>query len=343
MRKVILVYWPKIRFGGLEKSFIRYINFLSRFYFIKIICDKESRNYSNNLFNKNLKFFYVNNSRILRVSESLYLLLVEKSDMIFAIQKDSLKICLLTKLINKKIIYFERTNPFYYKNKYLKYLNKYIYMLFLKLSDKVFVNNDLLYRYIRLTYKPRYLYRIFNPTFKKINQKNLNNNNKDTRILLAGRNDFQKNFQFIFDNIYILDKYFNNFTIDFYTNNNSYNLIQFKNKVNNLKFDSDLENKIHLYDILIFPSLYEGFPNLMLEAMNSGIRIIFSNFRFGSNEFKSNNCYKFKIDDLNSFELAIKKCSKDHSNKKKIQKDFKFLNNFLEKNSCEDLYEKIKS
>ena len=343
--KKIMVYWPKIRRGGLEKSFFRYLENESKFSQIYIICDNESSKYNKILQKNNINFIYTKNNRLLRILYTLYILLNIKYDFLFALQKDSLKVCLFVRLVkNIKLLYFDRTNQLYYENKFQKYWMRFIYFLLIKFSDKIFVNSEHLYRYLRLNLKSNKIYRIFNPTINndlKKYYKNKVTKNSLIKIIIAGRNVKQKNFKYIFENLSFIEKNFNNFEIDIFTDNLS-------NKINHPKikffeFDENIISNLNKYDIMIFPSLFEGFPNFLLEASYLGLTVIHSNFKFGACEFnKLENCHMFNLKNTHTFERAI------INSKKTCYKSFDyvtntnyFFNNFDQTVSCEDFRKKI--
>tara|TARA_X000000950_G_scaffold289243_2_gene411182 strand:- start:4217 stop:5266 length:1050 start_codon:yes stop_codon:yes gene_type:complete len=344
--KKIFMYWPKIRLGGLEKSFFAYLESLSKIYSIVIICDFESSKYNKFLQEQNIRFIYTKNNKILRILYTIFILLNNKYDFLFAVQKDSLKLCVIVKFFKKlKLLYFDRINQLNYENIIERYWLRISYFIFIRFADKIFVNSDHLYRFLRLKLKSKKkIYRIYNPSLdmsmekyykKKDIQKSI------IKIVLAGRNVTAKNFNFVIENAHLLKKHFGNYKMDIYTDNFLSNIDN--ENINFLNFDEKIISKLCNYDILIFPSLYEGFPNLLLEASYLGLTTVHSNFRFGSSEFKIlENCHKFNLKNLSSFENALLESKKTfYKNYNYFEKTNKFFNNFNKEISCEDLRKKI--
>lgn len=110
-------------------------------------------------------------------------------------------------------------------------------------------------------------------------------NNKDNciRIIHLGRFNKQKNHQFLVNLGIDLKRQGLDFVMDFYGDGplRSY----FKEKIKDLsltnnirihQFTLNIESHLNHYDMLLLPSFYEGFGNVVLEALASGLSVITS-------------------------------------------------------------------
>ncbi len=106
-------------------------------------------------------------------------------------------------------------------------------------------------------------------------------------ILVVGRLDKQKNPIRFFEAINIVRGYYTNIKVKWYGQpvNTDY-LERCREKIGELKLtdviellppDTKIENAYHAADIFVLPSLYEGFPNVLCEAMSCGLPVLTSN------------------------------------------------------------------
>ncbi|MDA7756118.1 glycosyltransferase [Candidatus Pelagibacter sp.] len=125
-----------------------------------------------------------------------------------------------------------------------------------------------------------------------------------------------------------------------------------KNKINkfNLQknlimkgYKNDISKQIYKFDLLINTSLFEGFPNVVVESLNNSVPVIASRSGGGINEIIANGKYGQLFDITKSNDLKKKilnfiKFPKVLNSKAKISKSH--LRNFYEKRSAKQ-YEKI--
>ena len=335
----IIVYWPKVREGGVEKSFFQYLNYISKYKKkIFVLCDYNSKKYISDKFNNQIKIIFLPNNKILRITKCFLILLNLNSRLLFAIQLDSFKLLFIFSIFKKiDIFYFERNNQFY--NKQINFFWKWAIC---RSVNKLFVNSKYMKKCFKLFYKKK-IYRIYNPTISKeiINYKTkkISNLKQNVNILVSGRNTFQKNINFVLNNVHIIKAEFPDCKINILTNNKKNLKINkiFKDRIQFQKFDQHLFKSIQKYDFCIFPSRYEGFPNFLLELCYLNFPVVSSKFN-GHEEFKGmKNCKFFKLEDLNSFKNSLRalKKQKNFINSKKI------FSNYNHNNSCKDFLYKI--
>lgn len=87
-----------------------------------------------------------------------------------------------------------------------------------------------------------------------------------------------------------------------------------------LGFRSDVREILHAVDLFCFPSLQEGLPVALMEAMAAGVPCIASRIR-GSNDLIENNEYSFLIGDLQCMKLIREM----HLNEKFKSKNEKYI------------------
>lgn len=216
--------------------------------------------------------------------------------LLFLIKPSNLKLILFDRNHIDELIYFNNLIDFF-KKKIIKILIKLLY----KKADLIFTNSKISSRdlmdFIKFPVKT-----LYNPCFFRLYKKKdikkkkliiLNvarfEDQKDHLTLLKGfyHAKFKENF------LLYLAGYGNNEKkiINFIKNNNLTNVKIFKNKFNLKKLYAQA-------DLFILTSIYEGFPNVLVEAASYRIPIISSNFRSGSTEIllngKGGHIFKMK-------------------------------------------------
>ena len=202
--------------------------------------------------------------------------------------------------------------------------------LFTKTDDVIILKNGI------DTDKFRYNDKIRNQYRKKLNIEN--------KIVYSHIGNFikQKNHNFLIDLFYEIQKKENNSILILVGDGPLKNQIEDKvkklkieDKVLFLGFREDIPNLLCMSDIFLFPSLYEGFGIVLVEAQVNGLTIVTTNNI--PNEVKiSNNYYVIDNYDINSWVntiLNIKLNNREDSNKNIIENgyDIKEVSNQLEK------------
>lgn len=349
----IIIFIPSIESGGVEKNLYIISNYLIKKF--KIIYLITSDYKYKNKFNKKIKFiapkskFWSNKIRIYKYFISSLLLLKiifkEKNLLIFSFQANLYAI-IIAKIFFKKVIIRANSSPSGWTNNYFKLL---IYRIFYKLSDKIIVNSKELqnefFKYFRVKTKI-----IYNPlniyTIKKSIKNKFNFNffkKKHLNLVTIGRFVNQKNHFLILKAVKILKKklpirlliigqgVLHDEYIKFIS---KYNL---KKEILIINYQKNPYKFINKANILILSSLYEGLPNILLEAQYLKRIIISSNCPTGTKEILLNGKagFLFKNNDLNDLCKKIIYVSK---NKKianfKVNYAYKKINRF---NSAKNL------
>lgn len=326
-KKKLQFFCPSIEEGGVEKNLFNIANKLSDDFDISIIT---ANNNKKKFFNKKIKFISTKNKKFNRsnrfikslLSTILFIRNYNRKNIIFSFQSNIIAI-FLSKIMFNKIIVRSNTSP----NKYAKNLFKRCLLrIFFNFADKIVVNSkefkNEFFKYFKINavtiYNPvekkNYLLKKAN---KKINFRFFNNSNGCIKVLSIGRLVEQK------DHITILkaiNKIKNKKKIKFcligkgYLEDNLKHYIK-KRKLSEIVKIIGYRNNIYPYikkaDLFVLSSLYEGLPNILIEALSFGIPIFSTNCRTGPKEILKNykNSKLFKI--------------KDHKNLSKMLISFK--------------------
>ncbi len=197
--------------------------------------------------------------------------------------------CIFIKLLsNYKLILFERTplkelNTFYSFTDFLK--KKLIYFTmknFYKFSDLVILNSKFTQKQFKQKIKCKTV-SIYSPSIEKINFSNYKKRKirikSKIRILSVGRLSVEKRFDFLIKSMKHLKNL--NLSLDIIGNGPEYSNLQFLINQNNLqkiikikRFDKNYKNYFKKNDLFISSSDFEGFPNIVVEALNNNLYIL---------------------------------------------------------------------
>ena len=277
----------------------------------------------------------------------------KKNILISNINYSNVVSCIFFNFIkNLKLILIERTPiqelDFYSSNKefFKKKIIKLFIKLFYKYSDVRIGNSSQVSKDLELACNSKVI--TITPYIKIVNIKKKFNkiknitwigriseekNINDLIISLEYFKDLKFNLKIITDVIFDLDKY-----------NLSKNL---KKKIKLLKFNKIKLNDIYKKtDILVSTSYYEGFPNVVAEAINYNCLIISSKSFGGITELVKDNSYGLLYDINNAKDLGkqLKSAIKNFkSNKNKIIKAKKNLINLAINNNTKynNLFKKV--
>lgn len=363
MKINLFFFISNFNFGGAGNAIFTFLkNLDSKKFDIHIICLGESqykkilpKNVKLHSLNKHFLFFRTFfNFFIIR--NLLKKLIEENKKNVFISNihfANVLTIIFLRNLKYLKIILFERTSlkeldifvnfKSFIKNKIVKLLIKATY----KKSDKILSNSKSSQKeFNKINVKSSIIYsgcldKV--EKFKKKNKKILQYN-----FISVGRLTYQKNYYVLFKAIKLLKN--KNFNLKIFGDG------ELKSKIKNYLIENSLTKKITLMghhknkkkiyskaDLLIHCSLFEGLPNVIVEAMNFSVPIIAENSTRGTREVLKSGQFGDLFQSNNAKELS-KKIDLFMLNPKRLQKKVSssrlFLNKFTKKNSTKKL-EKI--
>jgi len=351
--KKLILFMPSMEGGGVEKNIIIIANYLAKnLKDISLITfDKKF----NKKFNKKIKIINSNYSKQKRYSKyfkyliSIYLLIKEiiksKKVLVFCFQANMYCI-ILSKIFNFNIIVRSNSSPSGWSHNYLK--NKIFKILF-KVPKFVIVNSYIFKKEIdkrfninsKVIYNPLDKIDIIQKSKKKPDIKFFNKN--DLKLINIARFTDQKDHLTLLKAINkIKDMLKIKLLIIGYGSNEK--LIKRYIYKNNLRkivkvinYQDNPYQYLKLSDCLVLTSLFEGLPNVLLEALTLKKFIISTDCPTGPNEILSSGKYGFlfKIGDYNQLSSLIIKYSK---NKKLFYKKtilgFKSLSRFNYTNNC---------
>ena len=316
MKKFVITFFiPNITLGGSEKSLIKLANILAEnlnnqiiIITVKNLEEKQIKNFSVPINNK-IKFLSLNGKSIrnFRIWYNLVRFTTKNPSNIFCCWSYSpstlgtfLKFFLNTEtlMISIRDVYDEKS-----------FFKKYIRSFLFKRADIITANssqnlqriqsflgyNNIIYKLLKNTIETK---RVDKLSKSKLNFKNINFNNKDTvNILSVGRIEHQKGFDILLESISLIPSEYN-FTISIIGEGSMLDSLKLRadkmgisNKLNWLGSKSNPYPYYLNFDLLVFPSRHEGFPNVLLESMVIGIPVISTNCLTGPNELLENGKY----------------------------------------------------
>ena len=338
MNKELIIFNPSIEDGGVEKNLFLITNFLAakNIKILVITADKSRKKE----FSNNIKFIYpknINFDGTKRYKKYFFCLLLlakqllfNKKKYIFSFQANIYCI-VIAKLLGAKIIVRMNTAPQGWDHNFIK--NK-IYKYFIKKANGIIVNSQFFKNEVKKRYNVNSKF-INNPfDFKKI--KKLSDKKvkyfypkKILKLITVGRIAEQKDQITILKSLKILKNnnikfklllvgkgYLKNDLLSYVRDNNLKDYVEFIN------FQKNPFCIIKQADIFILSSLYEGSPNVLVEALYLNKKVISTNCYTGPKEILKNQKYGdlFKIKDYK--DLAKKIIDVRKKNKKIIPKSF---------------------
>lgn len=323
MQKKLIIFIPSIESGGVEKNLFIIANYLSKK--IPDMSILTSNNCYDQKFNKTIKIIYPkkktfqSSNRFIKILICCFLLILEilknKKIAVLSFQAN-IYATIICKIFGIKIIVRSNSAAYFYGSNFFK---DYIFKKILKKSDKVIVNSlelkkKLLKKYnISSTciYNPLDIKKIKRLSIKKI-RKNFFKEKNFVKIINVGRLTDQKDQITILKAIKeIKDKINIKLLImgqgknkkqleDYIKNNNLKNIVKIK------KFTNNPYNFIKSADIFILSSLYEGLPNVLLEAITLNKFIISTDCPTGPKEILYNGKGGLLFNAGNYIELSKK-------------------------------------
>lgn len=353
LKKKLIIFMPSIDGGGVEKNLFIISNFLSKKIDDIMLITFDDR--FNNYFNKKITVInYVKNpqktySKYFKYYKCILILISEilkKKSLVFAFQAN-IYCCILSLFLNFDLITRSNSSPSGWTKNFLKNL---IFKLLIKVPKIVIVNSKEFKKEIdtkfninsKLIYNPLNKDEILLKSKEKINFSFFSKNDlkliniarftdqKDHLTLLKGINSVKNKLKV---KLLIIGYGINKKKIQEYIlRNNLKKIVKVINyQVNPFKY-------LNLADCFVLTSVFEGLPNVILEALCLKKFVISTNCPTGPKEILSNGKYGFlfKIKNYNQLSNLILKYK---LNKKLLHKrvimGYKSLNRFDYKNNCE--------
>ena len=347
MNKKVIIFMPSIEGGGVEKNLFIVSNFLAK-KINSLSLITISKNYKRK-FHKKIKFlslksnFWDTLSRRKKYFLALMILFKEiigkKEIIVFAFQANIYCI-ILCKLLGNKIIIRSNSSPAGWSKNFFK---KKIFKFFLNKADLVMANSNDFVKSLRKEFnlKARCIY---NPLNKeeilkksKIKTKKIFKNNGNLKIINIGRFVDQKDqITFLkalnllknkinFEAVLVGHGVYKEMLKKYIVKNN------LENNVKILNFTQNPYSLIKQTEILVLSSIYEGLPNVLLEAQVLKKFIISSNCPSGPREIlmDGKGGLLFKMRDYKELANKILFYQRNKQKlKKSIELSFNKLNRF---------------
>lgn len=293
--KELVIVYPSFERGGATAILINFINMCAkkniRINLITNIKNKDKKKF----IKKNIKFFTLNNkfkykmfNRLVTSIKSIFLLLKlfktinKKNSIVISFQSHILPI-IFSKLFGRKII-IRNSEDVVGATKYADYKLSAFFVFLLKIffynfSDGLITNSLKAKKSLeKIIFKDKTKL-IYNPYLKKIFLKK--KNKRENLILSVGRLCKQKNQTVAIRAFAIFVKKFPNYKLILIGHGNDYfklkKLCTSLNISKKVIFKGWISNPKTYYlksKILVFPSLYEGLPNTLIEAINYNLPCI---------------------------------------------------------------------
>ena len=326
-KKIIYFFMPTIEGGGIEKNLLILTDFFCKKKFIvylfytRINKSIEKKLNTKIIKKKSKKYIFINyfNKRIwdsINCSISLYRFINKnRGGIVFSLQSSIFSI-IVAKLNNKKIITRIANHPssslLFFNNTLFYNIKLYIKTLIYKLSDGVICNSNESKRFfIEKSYKKKII-NIYNPLICKKNIIKKNNYKNKNLLLTVSRLENQKNIIGLIEAFKIVKEKFSKIKLIIIGSGSQKKLIL--TKISKLKLNESVkiiknDNPSKFYSIakiFILNSLWEGLPNVLIEAMSYKIPIISSNCISGPSELLSNGKFGYLTPVGNNKKLAEK-------------------------------------
>ena len=299
IRKKILMILPNLKIGGAEKISITVLNNLPNNLFKKylIVFSKKGKNIKN--LNKNINIINLDNPRLSNNIFKIIMIIFRKDfDVIFSsFYHINIFLGFLKYFFNFKLIIRESNDPNQIiKNHTNKFLLYYLYKYFYPKADKIILPAMYLKNRLKEFLIPNFKLRvIYNPISFKTK---INKYKKKNFFCAVGRLTYQKGFD---DLIKIVNESKIKKLFIIGSGKEKYNLLKISNKKKIKFLKETIPDKYILSSkALLFSSRWEGMPNIALEALNHGTKIISIS----------------KIDSIKELQKITKKGSIIFSNKK---------------------------
>ena len=351
-QKKLIVFMPSMDGGGVEKNIIIITNYLSKFV-SEITLITYDRKF-NNQFKKNVRIINAkttsntNHSKYYKYFICLKILSKEiiknKKISVFSFQANIYCI-LLSKLLNFNLIIRSNSSPSGWSRNKIK---NYIFKISFKSPNYVIVNS---FQFAKEIYK-KFNVRtkvIYNPLNKseilKKSKKKIDfyfSSKKSLKIINVARFTDQKDHLTLLQAFKEINSKINAELLIMGYGANRKIIVDFilehklKKKIKIIRFQKNPFPYIKKADVFILSSLYEGLPNVLLEALTLKKFVISSDCPTGPKEILDNGKYGFlfKVGDKSQLANLIIRYSKNKKfYNKKISLAYKSLNRF-DFNTC---------
>lgn len=302
--KKIIIFYPSFERGGVEIILLNLIKFFlkKKIEIVLITSNFKKGIIKNEIFQSRIvkeRSFKIIPDRISKALTASKILVNElkksnhKNTIVLSLQGSSLAI-LVSKLLGFKIIVRNAedaiSSTFFAENKFQSLIVLFLKIILYNLSDKIISNSKGSGNSLKKIFiKEKKIFPIYNPYLKKIYK---NSRKKRYKYLLSvGRLTKQKDFNNLIISFSLIKDQIPNYKLIIIGDG------QLKNELQSLIENLDLKKRIILTGwkknlkkyylsskLFVLNSLYEGFGNVLIDAINYDLPIITTNCKSGPNE-----------------------------------------------------------
>ena len=302
--KKIIIFYPSFERGGVEIILLNLIKFFlkKKIEIVLITSNFKKGIIKNKIFQSRIvkeRSFLIIPDRISKALTASKILVNElkksnhKNTIVLSLQGSSLAI-LVSKLLGFKIIVRNAedaiSSTFFAENKFQSLIVLFLKIILYNLSDKIISNSKGSGNSLKKIFiKEKKIFPIYNPYLKKIYK---NSRKKRYKYLLSvGRLTKQKDFNNLIISFSLIKDQIPNYKLIIIGDG------QLKNELQSLIENLDLKKRIILTGwkknlkkyylsskLFVLNSLYEGFGNVLIDAINYDLPIITTNCKSGPNE-----------------------------------------------------------
>ena len=302
--KKIIIFYPSFERGGVEIILLNLIKFFlkKKIEIVLITSNFKKGIIKNEIFQPRIvkeRSFLIIPDRISKALTASKILVNElkksnhKNTIVLSLQGSSLAI-LVSKLLGFKIIVRNAedaiSSTFFAENKFQSLIVLFLKIILYNLSDKIISNSKGSGNSLKKIFiKEKKIFPIYNPYLKKIYK---NSRKKRYKYLLSvGRLTKQKDFNNLIVSFSLIKDQIPNYKLIIIGDG------QLKNELQSLIENLDLKKRIILTGwkknlkkyylsskLFVLNSLYEGFGNVLIDAINYDLPIITTNCKSGPNE-----------------------------------------------------------
>lgn len=351
----IVFYFPSIENGGVEKNFFLLTDYFKNKCNLFIITASQINLRHKNLkiISPKIKFFYKLPRNLKNIICFILFIISKPHNAKILSFQNNITAIILAKITNSSVVIRSNQSPEFYSKNFIK---TKIYQYLFKLADKIVVNSFQFQKNFskKFKLKSRVIYNLIDPisNINKLKSKKISKkifNKKKISFIMIGRLAKQKNHLLAlkaFKNLnkkkcelIILGSGNEETKIKNFINDND-----LKKNVKIIKFKKNIYPYLNSANILLLTSLYEGLPNVLIEALVLKKIVIASNCNTGPSEILSNGNYGylFKTNDYNDLHKKIKICLNNFSSlksSKKIISGYKSINRFNKNDNGKKYFE----
>lgn len=360
-QKRLIMFMPSMDGGGVEKNLIIVANYLVNKNFNVILITYDTK--FNSRFNNKIKILNVTknkkekHSKYFKYYKCLLILIktcLSNSNFLVLSFQANIYCAILSKLFKYKLIIRSNSSPSGWSKSIIKSL---IFRIFFKNLNDIIVNSYEFKRELKIKfnlnskviYNPLNISEILKKSKQKIKLKFFNQK-RILKIINVARLTKQKDHITLLKALKLINNKINyRLLIMGYgpEKNNIQKFIKASSLSKNVKlinFQNNPYKYIKESDLLVLSSLYEGLPNVILEAITLKKFVISSNCPTGPNEILMKGQFGMLFKTQNHIELS-KKILEFNNNRNKYnkisKKSFKSLSRFDYKKNCEKYYQLI--